>query len=90
MLIRSLAVLILILSFKNVLFAQAPATVPSDSGIPTMQRFFLEGDLLWTRPHLSGNKQPNNFDETFAPQLTFGWNLAEAQAFFLSYRYMKA
>jgi hypothetical protein len=88
--IRGLSSLLLLLVVSTQwVHAQAPgmSLVPPPSTGP---HFWLDGDIEWASPRVNGNEHPKSYDKTFIPQITFGWNIADDQAMFLTYRYLGA
>jgi len=83
------ALLLLFITTTQYVLAQAPGLplIPPPSNAP---RFWLDGDVEWASPRVNGNDALLKYDSTFIPQLTFGWNIADDQAVFLSYRYLGA
>lgn len=74
----------------TVLLAQAPGLPLVETATSTGARFFLEGDVQWATPRLSGNFEPRQLDRTFIPQINFGWNISDAQAAIIGYRYVNS
>lgn len=88
--VRGLSItLLLLLVFMQWGYAQAPgmSLVPPPSTGP---RFWFEGDVEWASPRVNGDLYPKKYDSTFIPQIALGWNIADDQAMFLSYRYLGA
>ena len=86
--IFSVALLFLLMANQSIV-AQAPG-LPLVAPASTGPRFWLDGDVEWAAPRVNGSEQPRKYDHTFIPQLEFGWNIADDQAVFLSYRYLGA
>lgn len=84
----SIVMLLLVVSNQSVV-AQAPG-LPLVAPPSTSPRFWLDGDVQWASPRVNGNDFLLKYDSTFIPQLTFGWNIADDQAVFLTYRYLGA
>lgn len=81
--------LLCLLLVPGTLLAQAPG-MPLFSPTPsTPQRFFVEGDVEWASVKFNGNS-PTDYDRTFIPSVSVGWNLAQEQVFFATYRFLGA
>lgn len=88
MLRRFCATLVFLFSLATLTYGQAVGMplVPAATNGGT--HFFVEGDVEWASTKLNGNVEPREYDKTFIPQISLGWNIADSNAVLLNYRYI--